>query len=96
MVDSANKYTQKEKERVAGRTKRAVDGDHYRLTFDKPGTRSWKCNLVGDELMKLQIFPENVGETEIAYYLSKQNKYGLRWTIAKPVQKSPGAWEQLR
>ena len=27
--------------------------------------------------MNLQIFPKNVAETEIAYYLSKQNKYGL-------------------
>ena len=27
--------------------------------------------------MNLQIFPKNVAETEIAYYLSKQNEYGL-------------------
>lgn len=57
--------------------KMADDGDHFRLTFDKPGTWNQMCNLVGDKPMKLQIFPENVAETEIAYYLSKQNKYGL-------------------
>lgn len=77
MVKSANKYTQKTKGRVAGWTKRADERDYYRLTFDKMGIRNRKCNWVGDKRMKLQIFPENVAETEIAYYLSKQNKYGL-------------------
>lgn len=75
--DIAGKYTAKAREMAQEWMKMADDGNHYRLTFDKAGTWSQKYNLIWDELLKFNIFPKEVREKEIAYYLTKQNKYGL-------------------
>ena len=75
--DIAEKYTAKAREMAIEWEKMANDGDHYRLTFDQPGTWSQKYNIVWDKLMDMNIFPKQIVEKEIAYYLTKQNKYGL-------------------
>jgi hypothetical protein len=55
----------------------AIDGDHYKLAFDKPGTWSQKYNLVWDRVLELNLFPVNIRRTEVDFYLKHLNEYGL-------------------
>ena len=75
--DVAEKYSTEAKQMAQKWVTMANDGDHYRLTFDQPGTWSQKYNLVWDKLLGFNIFPKEVAQTEIQYYLTIQNKYGL-------------------
>lgn len=73
----ANRYTTKARAMAAEWERMANDGDHYRLTFDQPGTWSQKYNLVWDQILGLNIFNPAIAATEIPYYLKKQHIYGL-------------------
>lgn len=73
----ADRYLSKAHAMASEWEKMATDGDHYKLTFDKPDTWSQKYNLVWDKILKLNIFSPEVAAKEITYYLDKQNKYGL-------------------
>ena len=86
--DIAEKYTKKAKEMAAEWVKMADDGDHYRLTFDKPGTWSQKYNLIWDKLLGLNIFDKDIATTEMAYYKTVQNTYGLPLDSRKTYTKS--------
>jgi hypothetical protein len=57
--------------------KRAEDGDHTRLAFDKPGTWSQKYNLVWDGVLGLDLFPAALKRREVDFYRRTQERYGL-------------------
>ena len=85
---TATKYMQKAREMATLWEQTARDGNHYRLAFDRPDTWSQKYNMVWDKLWNLNIFPNNAMLTEIKYYLTKQNKYGLPLDIRKDYSKN--------
>ncbi len=73
----AKKYDGVAKDMAAKWIGMAQEGDHYKLAFDSPGTWSQKYNLVWDKVLDYNLFPKKVRDTEIAYYQTKLNLYGL-------------------
>ena len=89
---TADKYMNIAREMAQKWEATAKEGDkknaHYRLAFDRENTWSQKYNMVWDKLWKTNLFPNNAMQTEINYYLTKQNKYGLPLDNRKDYTKS--------
>ena len=75
--DIEKEYMDKAREMAVKWEEMARDGDHYSLTFDRKGTWSQKYNMVWDTVLGFNIFPKEIMEKEIPYYLTRQNQYGL-------------------
>lgn len=76
-VEQADSYESVARNMASKWLEMADDGDHYRLTFDQPGTWSQKYNLIWDRLLGFNLFPEKVADTEMAFYKEHINCYGL-------------------
>lgn len=82
-------YTAKAKEMAATWESETKVGDHYELAYGAgPDTWSQKYNMVWDKLWKTNIIPNDAMQTEIKYYLTKQNAFGLPLDVRKDYTKS--------
>ena len=77
LKEKADQYLLRARSMAKVWEEQALDGDHYRLAFDRPDTWSQKYNMVWDKLWNTHIFNDKVMKREMSYYLKKQNTYGL-------------------
>ena len=87
----AEYYTAKARELAKEWKERAKENGYYRLTLLNEGTfttskggvfdckTSWsqKYNMVWDKVLGYNIFDDDIADTEIEFYLTKQDEYGL-------------------
>jgi len=75
--EDAGKYMSIARDYAAKWQQMARDEGRTRLAYHLPGTWGMKHNLIWDRVLGLHLFPDAVGDAEIAWYLKVQNPYGL-------------------
>ena len=86
--ETAAKYREIARGMVGKWVELSMDGDHSSLTFENPGTWSQKYNMVWDKVLGLKLFPADVYDREVKFYLSHQNEFGLPLDSRKTYTKS--------
>ena len=90
----AEKYIGAAKDMAREWIKMADDGDHYRLTFDLRALGARSIIWYGKSI-RYGNLPGRGSPEEVAFYLTKQQKYGLPWTDEKIIRNRTGSCECL-
>jgi hypothetical protein len=75
--DEAKRYRDIARDYVVKWQELSKDDGHSSLAYGSTGSWGMKHNLIWDRVLGLNLFPEAVGDAEIAWYLKVQKKYGL-------------------
>ncbi len=75
--DEAKRYRDIARDYVVKWQELSKDDGHSSLAYGSAGSWGMKHNLIWDRVLGLNLFPEAVGDAEIAWYLKVQKKYGL-------------------
>ena len=89
--DEAAAFRAKARDMAVIWKQQAAEEDHYRLAFDAEGTWSMKYNLVWDKALGLNIFDEDIIPTELKYYRTVAQKWGVPLDCRKLYTKTD--WE---
>ena len=76
-TDDANKYMTIARDYAAKWQELAKGEGRTLLGYGQPDTWAMKHNLIWDRMLGTDVFPESVGDSEIAWYLKVQNEFGL-------------------
>jgi hypothetical protein len=81
-------YHEKAREMAGSWMERASSGDHTTLVFGDPTGWSLKYNLIWDKFFGGNLFPAELYEREIRWYIQKQNSFGTPLDSRKDYTKS--------
>lgn len=86
--EEARTYQEKAGQLAKDWERRADAGDHTMLAFGTPESWSLKYNLIWDILFDSGLFSKELFEKELAWYLKKQNRYGVPLSNRETYTKS--------